>query len=214
MSRATSRGAPGGFGRSGAVRSTLLARDRHAPRMIYVTLQHPSPYYDDSYGVNSANNGPFGDAIMQELIPAVEIEVPRHSRAVGAHADRRIDRRMDRARAPGLLSRLLRRRRSRCCPDAVDFRYHQIVNIYDDANAYFVEQGLDEDRAPESAPSRRQHRIDDEGRELVRAGRRRQVALGRPVGYLGSDVQPGRPRRLPEADLEQATGAIDKTVAE
>ena len=40
--------------------------------MINVTLQHPSPYYDDSYGVNSANNGPFGDAIMQELIPLVE----------------------------------------------------------------------------------------------------------------------------------------------
>ena len=39
------------------------------PRMIYVTLQHPSPYYDDSYGVNSENNGPYGDAIMQELIP-------------------------------------------------------------------------------------------------------------------------------------------------
>ena len=42
------------------------------PRFLYVTLQHPSPYYDDSYGVNSENNGPYGDAIMQELIPAVE----------------------------------------------------------------------------------------------------------------------------------------------
>ena len=40
------------------------------PRMINVQLQHPSPYYDDSYGVNSANNGPYGDAIMQELLPA------------------------------------------------------------------------------------------------------------------------------------------------
>ena len=42
------------------------------PRVIWVSLQHPSPYYDDSYGVNSANNGPFGDAIMQELLPLVE----------------------------------------------------------------------------------------------------------------------------------------------
>ena len=25
------------------------------------------------------------------------------------------------------------------CPDGVDFRYHQIVNVYDDDNAYFVD---------------------------------------------------------------------------
>jgi hypothetical protein len=42
------------------------------PRMIIVTFQHPTPYFDDSYAVNSANNGPYGDAIMQELIPYVE----------------------------------------------------------------------------------------------------------------------------------------------
>lgn len=42
------------------------------PRMIAVTFQHPTPYFDDSYGVNSANAGPYGDAVMNELIPAVE----------------------------------------------------------------------------------------------------------------------------------------------
>ena len=42
------------------------------PRMTIATVQHPSPYYDDSYGVNSENNGPYGDAITQELMPAVE----------------------------------------------------------------------------------------------------------------------------------------------
>ncbi len=42
------------------------------PRMIVVTFQHPTPYFDDSYAVNSANNGPYGDAIMQELIPYLE----------------------------------------------------------------------------------------------------------------------------------------------
>ena len=42
------------------------------PRMIAVTFQHPTPYFDDSYAVNSVNNGPYGDAIMQELIPEVE----------------------------------------------------------------------------------------------------------------------------------------------
>jgi hypothetical protein len=42
------------------------------PRVIVVTFQHPAPYFDDSYAVNSANLGPYGDAIMQELIPEVE----------------------------------------------------------------------------------------------------------------------------------------------
>jgi hypothetical protein len=42
------------------------------PRMIAVTFQHPTPYFDDSYGVNSPNCGPFGDAILQELMPALE----------------------------------------------------------------------------------------------------------------------------------------------
>ena len=42
------------------------------PRMIVVTFQHPNPYYDDSYAVDSVNVGPYGEAIMEELIPEVE----------------------------------------------------------------------------------------------------------------------------------------------
>ncbi len=42
------------------------------PEFIAVTLQHPSPYFDDSYAVNTANNGPYGDAIQKELIPEIE----------------------------------------------------------------------------------------------------------------------------------------------
>jgi len=42
------------------------------PRVIVVSFQHPNPYFDDSYVVNSANVGPYGDAIMNELIPEVE----------------------------------------------------------------------------------------------------------------------------------------------
>src|SRR6185437_9962001 len=44
----------------------------HFPRMIVVTFQHPTLYYDDSYAINSANNVPYGDAIMKELIPYIE----------------------------------------------------------------------------------------------------------------------------------------------
>lgn len=42
------------------------------PRMIVVTFQDPTPYFDTSYSVNSVNAGPYGDALMEELIPEVE----------------------------------------------------------------------------------------------------------------------------------------------
>ena len=45
-----------------------------APPMVAITFQHPTPYYDDSYAVNSANNGPYGDALMTELLPRIEAE--------------------------------------------------------------------------------------------------------------------------------------------
>src|SRR5262249_25724440 len=42
------------------------------PRFIVIEIQHANPYYDDSYAVNSANLGPYGDAINDELIPHIE----------------------------------------------------------------------------------------------------------------------------------------------
>jgi hypothetical protein len=41
-------------------------------RFLIVEIQHANPYYDDSYAVNSANLGPYGDAITYELIPEIE----------------------------------------------------------------------------------------------------------------------------------------------
>ncbi|MCB0576774.1 MAG: hypothetical protein KDC61_19605, partial [Saprospiraceae bacterium] len=49
------------------------------PRVLAVEIQHPCPFYDDSYAVNSANVGPYGDAIMYELIPEIE----RRFRGIG-----------------------------------------------------------------------------------------------------------------------------------
>ena len=41
------------------------------PRILIAEINHANPYYDDSYAVNSANLGPYGDAIETELIPAM-----------------------------------------------------------------------------------------------------------------------------------------------
>jgi len=42
------------------------------PRYLVIKINHANPYYDDSYAVNSANLGPYGDAIETELMPAIE----------------------------------------------------------------------------------------------------------------------------------------------
>lgn len=133
-----SLGAPGGFGRGQDFDRYWLADD--TPRMIYVTLQHPSPYYDDSYGVNSANNGPYGDAIMQELVPEVErrfriIREPWARQLSGGSTGGWI------ALAHQVLYPDVYGGTWPSCPDSVDFRAHQIVNIYDDDNAYWLDRG-------------------------------------------------------------------------
>ena len=47
-------------------------RSEHFPRMIAVSVQTPTPLSDWSGGVDSANNGPYGEAIVKELIPSIE----------------------------------------------------------------------------------------------------------------------------------------------
>ncbi|HEY6385617.1 MAG TPA: hypothetical protein VIX91_08045, partial [Candidatus Acidoferrum sp.] len=42
------------------------------PHVLLLLVQHANPYYDDSYAVDSANVGPYGEAINRELIPAIE----------------------------------------------------------------------------------------------------------------------------------------------
>ena len=105
-----------------------------------MTLQHPSPYYDDSYDVNSANEGPYDDAILQELIPEVE----RRFRVIGQPWARLLTG----GSTGGWISLAQQVFHPdfyggtwSLCPDAVDFRYHQIVNIYEDTNAYWVNHG-------------------------------------------------------------------------
>jgi hypothetical protein len=44
------------------------------PQMVAVSVQTPTPLSDWSGGVDSANNGPYGEAITTELIPAVETQ--------------------------------------------------------------------------------------------------------------------------------------------
>ena len=172
------------------------------PRVIDVWMQHPSPYYDDSYGVNSQNNGPFGDAIMQELIPLVETEFrvirePWARMLTGGSTGGWIAL-AHQVFYPDFYGGVFS-----LCPDGVDFRYHQIVNIYSDDNAYFIDRGwVRTERPNKRRPDGNiQSMMKDENwYELVQW---RPIAIGRSVGHLGSDVRTGRRRWLSAADLGQ-----------
>jgi hypothetical protein len=107
------------------------------PRVIAIEIQHPTPYYDDSYAVNSANNGPYGDAIMTELIPYIE----RKYRGIGA-GWARFTYGGSTGGWEAMAAQVLYPDEFNgawiACPDPIDFRAYTVVNIYEDTNAYYV----------------------------------------------------------------------------
>ena len=105
------------------------------PRVLLVEIQHPTPFYDDSYAVNSANNGPYGDAIQHELIPALEKEF----RALGTGWSRFVYGGSTggwEAMAVQMFYPDDYNGAWIACPDPIDFQHYVQVNIYEDRNAY------------------------------------------------------------------------------
>ncbi len=183
------------------------------PRVILVTLQHPSPFYDDSYDVNSANEGPYDDAIMQELIPEVE----RRFRVIGQPWARLLTG----GSTGGWISLAQQVFHPdfyggtwSLCPDAVDFRYHQIVNVYTDTNAYWVNHGWMRVERPDV------RRPDGNIETMMKDENWYELAVGdhsrsggqwdiweAAYGPVGAD---GYPRRI----WNKQTGVIDHATAE
>ena len=106
------------------------------PRVVAIEIQHANPYYDDSYAVNSANLGPYGDAITYELIPYIE----KQFQCIGEGWSRFLY-----GGSTGGWEALAAQvfypdEYNGCyaaCPDPIDFRAYCLVNIYKDENAYF-----------------------------------------------------------------------------
>jgi len=110
------------------------------PRMIAVTLEQSTPYFPDSYSVNSANNGPYGDAIVEEVIPYLEQQFRMIGRPYG--------RILEGASTSGWQSLALILRNPDFFggawilqPDPVDFRRYLLVDIYGDENAFTRQAG-------------------------------------------------------------------------
>lgn len=108
------------------------------PRMIIIEIQHQNPYYDDSYAVNSANLGPYGDALTYELIPYIESEF----RGIGEGWSRFLYGGSTGGWEALAVQVLYPDEYNGCfaaCPDPIDFRAYTQVNIYEDKNGYYKE---------------------------------------------------------------------------
>jgi len=105
------------------------------PRFLVIEIQHANPYYDDSYAVNSANLGPYGDAINKELIPFIE----KKFRGIGQGWARFTYGGSTggwEALATQVFYPDMYNGAFVACPDPIDFHAYETINLYDDKNAY------------------------------------------------------------------------------
>ena len=183
------------------------------PRVLMVEIQHPTPYYDDSYAVNSANNGPYGDAIQYELIPEIE----RRFRGIGQGWAR-----FAFGGSTGGWEALAVQMFYPddyngawvACPDPIDFRAFTVVNIYSDTNAYYTSGPFK--RVPR--PGQRNY-LGHVSTTLEQTNHR-ELALGTNSrsgdqwDVWESVFSPVGTNGYPKPIWNKRTGAIDRSVAE
>jgi hypothetical protein len=208
--------APFGFGR-GVQQGRGAGFDEfwlsgQAPDLVVVTIRDANPYYDTSYSVNSANVGPYGDAITRELIPHLEREfrlVPaRRARLLAGGSTGGWEALALHVFNPDHFSGSWA-----WCPDAVDFRYHQIVNIYEDDNAFTLDRGWLQVERPgmRRADGNVLYTMRDEHRLELAVGSR-----GRSAGQWDiwqAAYGPVADDGYPQPIWDPVTGAIDRAVA-
>jgi hypothetical protein len=105
------------------------------PRFLVIEIEHANPYFDDSYAVNSANLGPYGDAINKELIPEIE----KRFRGLGEGWARFTYGGSTggwEALATQVFYPDMYNGAFAACPDPIDFRAYTVINLYQDKNAF------------------------------------------------------------------------------
>ena len=182
------------------------------PRVLAIEIQHATPYYDDSYAVNSANMGPYGDAITYELIPEIE----KQFRGIG-QGWARFTYGGSTGGWEALAVQVFYPNEYNgayaACPDPIDFNHYTTINIYKDENAYYAKS----DFKDLARPSHRNYlgHVSSTIKETIQ----RELALGTHsrsgdqydvweavFSPMGED---GYPKRI----FDKHSGTIDKSVA-
>ncbi len=183
------------------------------PRMIIIEIQHANPYYDDSYAVNSANLGPYGDAITYELIPYIE----KKYRGIGEGWARFLYGGSTGGWEALGVQVMYPNEYNGCfaaCPDPIDFRAYTVVDIYENENAYYADSQWK--RTPRPG-----HRdglghltatlAEMNRRELILGTKSRS---GQQWDIWEAVYSPVGPDGYPKRIWDKRTGEIDREVAE
>ncbi len=183
------------------------------PRVLIVKLQHANPFYDDSYAVNSANLGPYGDAIETELIPAIE----KQFRGLGQGWSRFVYG----GSTGGWESLAVQifypdhyNGAFVACPDPVDFHAFMTVDLYKQENVFYlpgankhVEQPAMRDYLGHTLISMR----DNIAYEAALGDRGRS---GEQFDVWQAVYSPAGPDGYPQQIFDKQSGAIDHKTAE
>ena len=186
---------------------------KNFPRFLLIEVQHATPYYDDSYAVNSASMGPWGDAIMKELLPEIETKF----RGIGQGWARFTYGGSTGGWEALAVQMFYPDDFNGCfaaCPDPIDFRAFCLVDIYKDKNAYWYDSQFK--KLPRPAHRNYLGQIQNTMQETnhyelalgthSRSGQQWDIweAVYSPQG------EDGYPKRI----FNKETGEIDKSVAE
>jgi Putative esterase len=183
------------------------------PRMIIIEIQHANPFYDDSYAVNSANLGPYGDAITYELIPYLE----KKYRCIGAGWARFLYGGSTggwEALAAQIFYPTEYNGCYAACPDPIDFRAYTVVDIYKDKNAYYDEGPFHKVKRP-GARNYLGHlssTLEDANRHELALGTKSRS--GQQWDIWEAVYSPMGPDGYPKPIWDKQTGLIDHDVAQ
>lgn len=182
-------------------------------RVLIVYVQNANPFYDDSYDVDSANVGPYGSAINEELLPAIEQKF-RGIPEGWAHATFGGSTGGWEALATQVFYPDLYNGAYVACPDPVDFHAYQNIDLYTETNAFtrhgdFGDIPIPADRKPDGSV------IGNTGPEF---------AFETALGTHGRSTEqwmiwqavfsPVGPDGYPAPVIDPLTGVIDKQVVQ
>ena len=183
------------------------------PRVVGISLVSAGPYFLESYALNSANNGPWGDAIIKELIPHLEKTFRLIPEPYG--------RIVEGASTGGWEALALQLHYPEHFggawvfnPDPIDFTRYQLVDVYKDENMFTVRAGGDWNVKERPFRRTREGQMNVSLREMAAL----EAVMGsKGRSYFQLDIWqathgPVGPDGYPVALFDKKTGAINRDV--
>ena len=182
-------------------------------RFIAVSIRDATPYYDTAYSVDSVNSGPYGTAITEELIPYLESQfrmIPeKWARILAGGSTGGWETLAMKVFYPDIFGRTYV-----WYPDGVDFNYYQLINIYNDDNAYYSDFGWVKTERPSARDTHGNIRFTVKQENYFEMAAGPSNRSGGQWSVWESTYSPLGADGFPQPIWDQLTGEINKDVAE